>query len=208
MKAIAFLILIALSVPCYAQGGSIKESLVDQLKEKVQAKIDEIIAKKERAEAAKAKIDAVKAAIDARIEELKQDIKEFLVEKKKQQIKERAAEIQETVDAIKEVIARLQGIKEKIAEVKAWVDAAPELPQGWGMVIFRPTDDGPKAVVVRPEAVTLPAGLESAAYSVPEANSFVCSDRDCGDSACDSGCSSCKCSPRVAASRSVFRRRR
>ena len=142
---------------------AIKEKFLDPLQEK----IDRIIEVKASVEEGKAKIDAVKTEIREAILSLQQqwidlkaqivaEIKSVAKDKAAEKIAERVAEIQAKIDCIRECLAELQAIKDSIGAIKAWVDATPELPAGWSMVIFRQTEGGPKPVVVRPEASTLP----------------------------------------------------
>jgi hypothetical protein len=145
-----------------------KEAIKAQILDPLQEKIDRIIEVKTSIEDGKAKVAAAKEAIQKAIDDLKQqwadlkakivaEIKSAAKDKAAEKIAERIAEIQAKIDCIRECLAKLQGIKDSIDEIKAWVDATPDLPVGWSMVIFRTTEDGPKPVVVRPKAVTLPA---------------------------------------------------
>lgn len=145
-----------------------KEAIKVKILDPLQEKIDRIIEVKTSIEDGKAKVAAAKEAIQKAIDDLKQqwndlkaqivaEIKSVAKEKAAEKIAERIAEIQAKIDCVRECLAKLQGIKDSIDEIKAWVDATPDLPVGWSMVIFRQTEDGPKPVVVRPKAVTLPA---------------------------------------------------
>ena len=178
---------------------NVKNEIVSKLIDNVQGKIDTILDAKEKADAAKAKIAAAKKAIADKIAALKQQLKEDLIAQKKEQVKAKIEEIKARVDAIKEAIAQLQAIAGKFNAIKSWVEATPELPKGWVMVILRPSDGGLKPVVVRPESATLPSLPPVSAY-VSDLSSIAiraldqCKNGECGDSKCSDGCDDCKCS--------------
>ena len=174
MKSLILFLAVACFAPAYADEpikDAAKEKAKAAIKEKIldplQAKIDRLIEIKTNVEDGKAKVAAAKEAIQKAIDDLKQkwsDLKAKVIAEIKSAAKDvaaekiavRIAEIQAEIDCIRECLAKLQGIKDGIDEIKAWVDATPTLPVGWSMVIFRQTENGPKPVVVRPKAVTLP----------------------------------------------------
>ena len=144
---------------------AVKEKVVSQLIDNVREKVDAILDAKAKADAVREKIAAAKKEIADKIAGLKQQIKEDLIAQKKEQVKARVEEIKAKVDAAKEAIAQLQAIADKFNSIKSWVDATPELPEGWVMAILRPSNGGLKPVVVRPDSVTLPSLPTVSAYS-------------------------------------------
>ena len=141
----------------------IKEQILDPLREKV----DKIIQTKEKIDAGKQKVADLKQAIkDAMLElqarwnafkqEIIDEIKQAGKDKAAEKIAERGAEMQARIDCIRECLEKLAAIRDSVEEIKNWVDAAPDLPQGWHFVIFRETEDGLKVVVERPAPVQQP----------------------------------------------------